>query len=121
MYKKLKALVSIFSKVEKRKLYQLQALVLIMTIFQIVSIASFAPFISMISDVGVLERENRLSELYQMTGFTKNQFIQYVGLSVILLISISSFLSIRITWLLYSYSSKLGMRLSARLLKYYLS
>lgn len=121
MYKKLKALVSIFSKVEKRKLYQLQALVLIMTIFQIVSIASFAPFISMISDIEVLERENRLSELYQMSGFTKNQFIQYVGLSVILLISISTFLSIRVTWLLYNYSSKLGMRLSARLLKYYLS
>ena len=56
-----------------------------------------------------------------MSGFTKNQFVFYAGLSVILLISISSFLSIRITWLLYNFSSKLGMSLSARLLKYYLS
>lgn len=120
MYKKLKDLISIFSQVEKRKLYQLQILVLIMTIFQIVSIASFAPFISMISDLGVLESENLLAELYQMSGFTKNQFVMYVGLTVIGLISISTFLSIRVTWLLFNYSAKLGMRLSARLLKYYL-
>lgn len=121
MFKKLKELISIFSKAEKRKLYQLQILVLTMTIFQIVSIASFAPFISMISDLEVLESENKLSEIYLMSGFTKNQFVFYAGLSVILLISISSFLSIRITWLLYNFSSKLGMSLSARLLKYYLS
>lgn len=121
MYKKLKELISIFSKVEKRKLYQLQILVLIMTIFQIVSLASFAPFIAMISDLDVLERENKLSDIYIISGLTKNNFVLYAGLSVILLISFSSFLSIRITWLLYNFSSKLGMSLSARLLKYYLS
>ena len=121
MYKKLNELISIFSKVEKRMLYQLQILVFVMTIFQIVSIASFAPFVSMISDLEVLEKDNKLSEIYLMSGFTKNDFVFYTGLTVIFLISISSFLSIRVTWLLYNFSSKLGMNLSVRVLKYYLS
>ncbi|MDA7566611.1 ABC transporter ATP-binding protein/permease [Flavobacteriaceae bacterium] len=121
MYKKLKELIGIISIVEKRKFYQLQILVFIMTVFQIVSLASFAPFISMISDLDLLDKENKLSDIFIMSGLTKNNFIFCAGFLVILLIGISSFLSIWITWLLHNFSSKLGMSLSARLLKYYLS
>jgi ABC-type multidrug transport system fused ATPase/permease subunit len=121
VYNKLKKIISIFSKSDKIKLYQLQIMVLIMTVFQIVSIASFASFISMISDPGILDNENKLSEVYKLSGVTKDQFIFYVGILVIILISISSFLSISVNWLLYKFSNKIGMSLSTRLLNYYLS
>ena len=120
MYKDLKELFKVFSKNEKNKFYQLQLLVFLMTVFQVVSIASFAPFISLISDISVLERENSLSEFYQMTGSTRSQFVIYFGIGVIFFISVSSFLSIRINWSLFRYSNSLGMNLSARLLRYYL-
>lgn len=120
MYKHLKELFQVFSKIENRKFRKLQYWVLLMTFFQVASIASFAPFISMISDISVLERENVLSEIYQISDLTNIQFVIYSGIMLIILISISSFLSIRVNWALFKYSNSLGMNLSTRLLRYYL-
>jgi ATP-binding cassette, subfamily B, bacterial PglK len=120
MYKKLKSLIDVFSKVDKRKFYQLQILVLLMTIFQIVSIASFAPFISMFSDLSAFESNNYLLKAFELSKLTKDQFIFYSGILVIFLIGISSFSSIAINWMLYRFSNSLGMNLSTRLLNYYL-
>ena len=75
---------------------------------------------SLISDMEILDRENKLSELYQLSGLSKDQFVFYCGLLVIFLVGFSSFLSIRINWALKDFNSTYVMRLSSRLFKFYL-
>lgn len=120
MFNKLKLLINTFNDKEKRRLFQLQVLVFIMTIFQIVSIASFAPFISMVADLSVLNGESFLSDLYHESKLSEDQFLLWFGIVVIFLVSLSSFLSIWVNWLLFRFSSRLGMNLSTRLLSLYL-
>jgi HlyD family secretion protein len=120
MYSKLKELIKVFTPSEKRRFYRLQLVVVFMTMFQIVSIASFGPFFSLISDLGILDEDNKLAKLYELSGLTKNQFVFYCGLLVIFLVGFSSFLSIRVNWALKDFNSTYVMRLSSRLFKFYL-
>ena len=121
MIKNIISLIKIFEKKDKISFFKIQILVLIMIIFQLLSITSFAPFLSLVLNPEILSQENLITTIFLISGLDASNFIFYSGVFLIVIICISSFLSIKINWILLSFSYRMGMSLSTKLLDLYLS
>ena len=121
MLKNIISLIKIFEKKDKISFFKIQILVLIMIIFQLVSITAFAPFLSIVLNPEILIQENLITTIFLISGLDTSNFVFYSGVLLIVIICISSFLSIKINWILLSFSYRMGMSLSTKLLDFYLS
>jgi ATP-binding cassette, subfamily B, bacterial PglK len=121
MFKLIKQLFSLLTSEQKLNFYILQGLVVLMAFAELVGVASIAPFMALVGDIGILEREGILSDVYQYTGLgTPSEFLFWLGILVLLSLLLSAIISMYTTWKLSMYGMKVGTEIGSRLFSYYM-
>lgn len=121
MYKTIKEFFSLLEPKQKKQFFVLQILVIGMTFAEILGIASMAPFMALVGDIDMLHQNNILATAYQFSGIKEPyDFVFLSGVSVLIFLTLSSFLSMFTTWKLLMYSSNIGAEISTRLYKHYI-
>ena len=119
----LKVIIELFSLLtpsQRKRFYVLQVLILIMTFIEILSIASIVPFMALVGDPSVLERDNLLATVYLKYNFETYEFIFYLGVIVLISLTVASIVSIYITWRIAMFSPRIGTEIAHKLFSYYL-
>ncbi len=121
----LKSILEFFSLLtpdQRKRFFILQILLIIMTVAEVVSIFSITPFMAIVGDPSILQRENFLSMLYLKSNLDEPyEFIFYLGLVVLTILTISAFISIFITWRLAMFATKIGVEIGDSLYSHYLN
>ncbi|MFW3355554.1 ABC transporter ATP-binding protein [Aliarcobacter butzleri] len=121
MLKVIKELFALLTPAQRKRFFILQILVIFMTFGEILGIASIAPFMALVSDIDILQRDNILTMFYQQTGFIDPyNFVFFLGVCVIVFLTLASILSMLTTWKLLMFSSSVGTEIADRLYSYYL-
>lgn len=119
----LKVIIELFSLLtpsQRKRFYVLQVLIVIMTFIEIFSITSIVPFMALVGDPSVLERDNLLATIYLKYNFETYEFIFYLGVIVLISLTVASIVSIYITWRIAMFSPRIGTEIAHRLFSYYL-
>ena len=119
----LKVIIELFSLLtpsQRKRFYVLQVLIVIMTFIEILSIASIVPFMALVGDPSVLERDNLLATVYLKYNFETYEFIFYLGVIVLISLTVASIVSIYITWRIAMFPPRIGTEIAHRLFSYYL-
>ena len=119
----LKVIIELFSLLtpsQRKRFYVLQVLIVIMTFIEILSIASIVPFMALVGDPSVLERDNLLATIYLKYNFETYEFIFYLGVIVLISLTVASIVSIYITWRIAMFPPRIGTEIAHRLFSYYL-
>ena len=121
MFKRIKLLLSLLTREQKKKLFYLQIFVVLTAFAELASILSIGPFMALVGSIDTLSGTGQLAQVYQITGISEPEvFLFYLGLAVIIILACSSLISIYTTWRLSLYGAKLGAELSIRLYCYYM-
>lgn len=121
MFKMIKQLFALLSPEQVKDFYILQVLVVIMAFFELVGIASIAPFMALVGDISLLQGNGIFAKAYALSGITQpNDFLFYVGIIVLLSLTISALISMFTIWRLSSYGARVGMEIANRLYEYYM-
>ena len=121
MYKLLKELFTLLSPSQRKRFYVLQILVTLVTIIEIFSVASIIPFMVLVGDMSQLQEDTFIAQVYQSSGITSEpQFMFLIGLCVLTILIISSFISMFTIWKLAMFAYSVGSEISDRLYTYYL-
>jgi ATP-binding cassette, subfamily B, bacterial PglK len=121
MFKLIKQLFSLLTLTQRKRFYTLQILVVLMAFIEISAVASIIPFMALVGDIGQLQQDTIIAQVYQASGITsESQFVFLLGVGVLLMLFISAIISILITWLLSVFAAKIGVEISARLYTFYL-
>lgn len=122
IYTIIKELFELLNPSQRRKLFYLQLLLVVTSFTEIIGIASIGPFMALIGDSTILESENMMSKAYLYFNFSsKEDFIFFTGLTVLMLLTLSTAVSIFTTWLLTMFGVKVGASLASDLYRYYLN
>jgi ABC-type multidrug transport system fused ATPase/permease subunit len=121
----LKSILEFFSLLtpdQRKRFFILQILLIIMTVAEVASIFSITPFMAIVGDPSILQRENFLSMLYLKSNLDEPyEFIFYLGLVVLTILTISALISIFITWRLAMFATKIGVEIGDSLYSHYLN
>lgn len=121
MLKIIKQLFSLLSPQQVRQFYILQVLIVVMALTELLGIASIAPFMALVGDISMLEKNNFLAELYQMSGLTDPMdFVFYTGLMVLVALTVSTLVSMFTIWKSSLYGARIGIEIADRLYAYYM-
>ena len=121
MFQRLKKLYSLLSPEQRRKLLSLQGLVIIMAFAEVAGVAAIGPFMAVVGDISRLEGEGVIAQLYQASGLeTPRQFLFWLGISVLGVLTVAAFISMYVTWRLALYAQQVGAELSTRLYQHYM-
>ncbi|MDD3662908.1 MAG: ABC transporter ATP-binding protein [Candidatus Pacebacteria bacterium] len=121
MLKVIKELFALLTPDQRKRFFILQILVIFMTFGEILGIASIAPFMALVSDIDILQRDNILATVYQQTGFIDPySFVFFLGVCVLVFLTLAAILSMFTTWKLLMFSSSVGTEIADRLYSYYL-
>jgi ABC-type multidrug transport system fused ATPase/permease subunit len=117
-----KELFQLLSPVQRKQFYLLQVLVVLMAFTELVGIASIAPFMAIVGDVSLLNGDGLFAKLYEMTGINDPMdFLFYLGLCVLLALTLSTFISMFTIWKLSMYAARVGTELADNLYEYYMT
>lgn len=117
----IRKLFSLLTPRQVKQFYRLQILVVIMAFTELIGIASIAPFMAIVGDISLLERGGMFADLYQFSGLSNQiDFLFYIGLGVLLMLSISTVISMFTIWKLSLYATKVGTEISDRLYTFYM-
>ena len=120
MYKQLKKLYQLLSADQRKKLLRLQILVVLMAFAEVGGVFAIGPFMALVADMSVLHSGGVVTDLFQKSGLTESSFIFWVGVSVLLALTVAACISMLTTWRLATYSFRLGAELGVRLFKHYM-
>ena len=121
MYKLLKELFRLLTPSQRKRFYVLQILVTLVAILEIFSVASIIPFMALVADMNQLQEDGFIAQVYQSSGITsETQFMFLMGLCVLTILIISSFISIFTIWKLSMFAFSIGSEIADRLYTYYL-
>lgn len=121
MLKLIKDLFPLLTDIQRKKFYLLQVLVVLMTFLELIGIASIVPFMTLLGNMELLNEEGWLSKLYVYSGIeTPESFTFFLGVSVLITLSISTLTSIFTTYRLSLFASHTGTEIADRLYKYYM-
>jgi ATP-binding cassette, subfamily B, bacterial PglK len=121
MLKLLKQLFIMLTPSQYKHFYVLQILVMLMTFVEILSIASIVPFMTLVGDMGQLQQDTIMVQVYQASGITsESKFVFLLGVGVLIMLFISAMISIFTIWKLSMFASKIGAEISDRLYTHYL-
>jgi len=121
MFRSIILFLTLLNPNQQRRLFVLQILVIFMALAEILGVASIGPFMALIGDVGILEGDNPLGELYKISGLTKSyDFIFWVGLAVLFLLTVGALISMFTIWRLSLFAQKTGTEIGDRLYKHYM-
>ncbi|MBD3768271.1 MAG: ABC transporter ATP-binding protein [Gammaproteobacteria bacterium] len=122
MFKLIKELFSLLTPSQRKRFYTLQILVIIMALAEIIGIASIAPFMALVGDVGMLERDNLLAQVYAQTGLQNpHDFIFWAGVGVLTALTLATLISMFTIWKLSMFAAKVGTEIADRLYSHYLN
>lgn len=112
---------SLLTKKQKRNFFLLQFLALLMAIIEILGLASVFPFITLVGDIDQLQQDTIFGKIYKASGIKSElQFLFFLGLSVLLILVLSSIISMLTIWKLSLFSTRTGAEIADRLYSYYL-
>lgn len=121
MLKLIKDLFSLLTDVQRKNFYLLQLLVVLMTFLELIGIASIVPFMTLLGNMELLNQKGWLSKLYIYSGIeTPESFTFFLGVLVLIALSISALTSIFTTYRLSLFASYTGTEMADRLYKYYM-
>ena len=122
LYKSIKEIFQLLTPQQRKKFLLLQFLVISMTFVEIIGIASIVPFMSLVGNITLLQQDTLIAEVYEITGIqSETKFLFFLGIIMILLLSISTIISTFTTWKLSMFANRIGTELSDRLYAYYLN
>lgn len=117
----IKELFSLLSKEQVRQFYTLQTLVIIMAFTELLGIAAIAPFMAVVGDISILESDGIFSKVYRISGLSSpTDFLFYSGITVLLMLTLSTVVSMFTTWRLATFGSRIGTEIADRLYAYYM-
>ncbi|QVL50284.1 MAG: ABC transporter ATP-binding protein [Thiocapsa sp.] len=118
----LRDLKNVLSPAQRWQLVKFQFLAILMAFSEIIGIISIAPFIAIVADPSRIDQQGILATLYQWSGAqSSNQFLIYLGVSVLIVLSLSTLVSIFGNYVTARYSHRFHADLSNRLFSYYLN
>ena len=121
MFKTIKNLFNLLTPSQRKRFYKLQILVVLMSFAEIIGVASIIPFMALVGDMNTLQEDNIIAKVYEASGLiSESQFILLLGVSVLIMLFISSILSMYTIWKLYIFANTIGMEISDRLYTHYL-
>ncbi len=107
---------------KKRSLIVLLSLVLLTSILDTVGIGIIGPFVALATSADFISKEPWLSWIYTQSGVQSvNQFVALVGLFILIVFYIKSYLSFRVHHYIHEFSYKQEGELRLRLLHAYLT
>jgi len=122
MLKLIKELFNLLTPSQRNRFYTLQLLVIMMALGEIVGIASIAPFMALVGDVSMLDRDNLLAQLYVQSGMQNPyDFVFWVGVGVLIALTISALVSMFTSWKLAMFAAQVGTENADRLYAHYLN
>lgn len=121
MYSIIKQIFTLLSSEQTKRFYILQIMVAFMAIIEIIGIASIIPFMTLVGDMSQLQNNNFINQLYITSQIkTESIFVFWLGLSVLLILIISSIFSMFTMWKLSLFGHEIGAELSTKLYTHYL-
>jgi HlyD family secretion protein len=121
MLKRLAELYRLLTREQRKKLLRLQVLVVLMAFAEIAGVVSIGPFMALVGDMSQLQGEGRFAQLYQATGAASpEQFLFWVGIGVLVLLTLAAAVSAITVWRLSMYGARVGAELSIRLYRHYM-
>ena len=92
-----------------------------MAFTELLGIASIAPFMAVVGDISILKSEGIFATLYQLSGVpSPTDFLFYSGITVLLMLTISTVVSMVTTWRLATFGARIGTEIADRLYTYYM-
>lgn len=121
MLKLIKQLFSLLTPNQRKRFYGLQVLVVLMAFAEIIGVASIVPFMALVGDMGLLQQDTMIAQVYQASGISsESQFVFVLGVGVLVMLFISAMISMFTTWKLSMFATKVGSEVADRLYQYYL-
>ncbi len=95
--------------------------VLVMSLLETAGVASIAPFMAVVTNPKMIHTNPYLQTVYQFFYFSNdNQFLIFVGLSALVVLTVSNSFSAFMIWRMTTFANMQGHRLANRILKNYL-
>ena len=117
----IKQLFDLLSKEQLKQFYILQTLVIIMAFTELLGIASIAPFMALVGDISILESEGIFSKIYLISDLNNpTDFLFYVGIIVLLMLTLSTVISMFTIWRLSIFGARIGTEIADRLYEFYM-
>ena len=121
MFSQLKELYSLLNSEQRKKLLRLQILVVLMSFAEIAGVISIGPFMAIVGDISQLEGEGFLADVYRASGLeSPHNFLFWLGIGVLLVLTMAAAISIFTIWRLSMYAAKVGAELGNRLFHHYM-
>ena len=120
MFKFIKEFFSLLTVSQRKKFFLFQFFIVIMSFVEIVSIISIAPFMALVAEPTILNQENLLATLYLKSNLESYEFIFYLGLVILVFLTISTIVSMIISWSLSMFAAQIGTDIANRLYSHYL-
>lgn len=121
MLKQLKELYSLLTPEQRKKLLRLQILVVLMSFAEIASVVSIGPFMALVGDMGQLQGDGWISDLYTASGLEEPRtFMFWMGIGVLVVLTLAAMISMYTIWRLSMYGTRVGAELASRLFSYYM-
>ena len=121
MFLTITKLFKLLSRSQKYNYFTLQIFIIFMVVIEIIGIAAIFPFMALVSDTNILQDENLIAQIYQVTNFNSEyKFILFFGLSVLVFLFISTIISTLTSWKLSMFGIKVGTEIADKLYSYYL-
>ncbi|APX92736.1 multidrug ABC transporter ATP-binding protein [Halomonas sp. 1513] len=121
MFRRVRQLWKLLNKEQRKRLLRLQVLVVIMAFAEVAGVVAIGPFMAVVGDMGRLEGEGTLAQLYHISGLeTPQKFLFWLGVAVLIALAGAAAISIYVTWQLALYAQQVGAELSVRLFEHYM-
>ncbi|HSH47979.1 MAG TPA: ABC transporter ATP-binding protein, partial [Halomonas sp.] len=116
MFSQLKELYTLLTAEQRRRLLRLQALVVLMSFAELAGVVSIGPFMALVGDMGQLQGEGIMAELYHASGFSEPRaFLFWLGVGVMGVLTSAALVSMFTVWRLSMYGAQVGAQLASRL------
>lgn len=111
-----------YSTLSQRKVfYKLQFLIILMSVLEVIAIGYLGLFVKILSDLSFLYSNNIINSVFIWINVSESKFIIYLGLSLIMILFLSTSLSIFTIWKGSLFASRWGTELGDRLYKNYIN
>ena len=121
MFKLIKHLFSLLTKKQRKQYYALQLLVVLMAVMEIAGVASIIPFMALVGNMGQLQQDNLIAQVYQASGISsETEFLFLLGFAVLVMLLIATLISSYTIWTISMFSNKIGAEIADRLYTHYL-
>lgn len=121
MLKRVRRLWKLLTDEQRKKLLRLQILVVLMAFAEVAGVVAIGPFMAVVGDISHLEDGGILAKVYKNSGLESPQkFLFWLGVAVLIVLSVAAAISIYVTWRLALYAQQVGAELSNRLFRHYM-